>query len=244
MVRFLLYANEWDIEGIVTSSSQYHWQGYEWAGDDWIDPYLDAYAKVYPNLIKHDPGFPTPDYLRERTRMGNVKAESEMEEVTEGSQLIVKVLLDDTDHRPIWLQAWGGWGGRFVWVRDNTWLDPSPYEGYVHPEGRYFRDTCWGRLSLNAGMTSHNDKRMLKFFKPAWRWPGVQQNDWAARADWCVKPYDEANHPPVVAVDHAVDLKFKPGQRIELDATGSTDIDHDLLSYAWKFYPEAGTYRH
>ena len=25
MVRFLLYANEWDIEGIITSSSQYHW---------------------------------------------------------------------------------------------------------------------------------------------------------------------------------------------------------------------------
>ena len=28
LVRFLLYANEWDIEGIITSSSQYHWQGH------------------------------------------------------------------------------------------------------------------------------------------------------------------------------------------------------------------------
>ena len=37
MVRFLLYANEWDIEGIVTSSSQYHWHGHNWAGDDWAD---------------------------------------------------------------------------------------------------------------------------------------------------------------------------------------------------------------
>jgi len=27
MVRFLLYANEWDVEAIITSSSQYHWQG-------------------------------------------------------------------------------------------------------------------------------------------------------------------------------------------------------------------------
>lgn len=35
LVRFLLYANEWDIEGIITSSSQYHWQGHRWAGDDW-----------------------------------------------------------------------------------------------------------------------------------------------------------------------------------------------------------------
>jgi hypothetical protein len=27
MVRFLLYTNKWDIEAIVTSSSQYHWHG-------------------------------------------------------------------------------------------------------------------------------------------------------------------------------------------------------------------------
>jgi len=108
MLRFLLYANQWDIEAIVTSSSQYHWQGHSWAGDDWIEPYLDAYEQVYPNLGKHDPAYATPAYLRERTALGNVKAEGEMEEVTAGSQLIVKVLLDDSDDRPIWLQAWGG----------------------------------------------------------------------------------------------------------------------------------------
>lgn len=39
MVRFLLYANELDIEGIVTSSSQYHGQGHSWPGNDWIEPY-------------------------------------------------------------------------------------------------------------------------------------------------------------------------------------------------------------
>lgn len=47
MVRFLLYTNEWDVEGIITSSSQYHWHGHRWAGDDWIDPYLNAYTEVY-----------------------------------------------------------------------------------------------------------------------------------------------------------------------------------------------------
>jgi len=108
MVRFLLYANEWDIEGIVTSSSQYHWQGHNWAGDDWVEPYLDAYARVYPSLVKHDSEYPTPEHLRERTHLGNVKAEGEIEEVTAGSQRIANVLLDETDDRPIWLQAWGG----------------------------------------------------------------------------------------------------------------------------------------
>ena len=82
MIRFLMYANEWDIEGIVTSSSQYHWQGHNWAGDDWLDPLLDAYAQVYPNLVKHDPGYPTPELLRKRAHLGNVKAEGEMEEET------------------------------------------------------------------------------------------------------------------------------------------------------------------
>lgn len=382
MVRFLLYANEFDIEGIVTTSSQYHWQGFEWAGDGWIDPYLEAYKEVYPNLVKHDPDFPTPSFLRKKTRMGNMSEEGEMDELTEGSQLIVDVLLDETDIRPIWLQAWGGfntiarslktieeehpermaevakkirlygifeqdstyqsyilphwgkhqittiisdqfeaiayrwkkilpkeqhqyfdgkwmrknilkdhgplcaiykshkasdngfeendfrsegdspaflhnivtglrsmespgwggWGGRFVWVRDNTWLDPAPYEGYEYPEGRYFRETCWGRLSINKGMTSHTDERMMKFFKPAWRWAVTQQNDWAARADWCVKSYEDANHPPIVVLDHAIDLHYKNGDKVNLSAKGTTDPDGDELTYRWWQYEEADTY--
>jgi hypothetical protein len=82
MVRFLLYANEWDIEGIITSSSQYHWQGHKWAGDDWLQPYLKAYAQVHPNLLKHDRNYPTPQFLQARTLLGNVKKEGEMEEAT------------------------------------------------------------------------------------------------------------------------------------------------------------------
>jgi len=49
LVRLLLYANEMEIEGIITSSSQYHWHGHKWAGDDWAQPYLDAYEKIHPN---------------------------------------------------------------------------------------------------------------------------------------------------------------------------------------------------
>ncbi len=82
--------------------------GHKWAGDDWAEPYLDAYAKVYPNLVKHDSRYPTPEYLQARTLLGNVKAEGEMDEVTAGSQRIVEVLLDESDQRPVWIQAWGG----------------------------------------------------------------------------------------------------------------------------------------
>ena len=108
IVRFLLYANEWDIEGIITSSSQYHWQGHKWQAMIGLIHILMLMRKFNDNLKKHDKDYPTPQYLRERTVLGNVKAEGEMDEVTEGSELIVNVLLDETDSRPVWIQAWGG----------------------------------------------------------------------------------------------------------------------------------------
>ena len=374
MVRFLLYANEWDIEGIITSSSQYHWQGHNWAGDDWIEPFLDAYTQVYPNLVKHDPRYPTPEYLRRRTLLGNVKAEGDMEEVTAGSQLIVTALLDETDERPVWLQAWGGtntiaralktieeehpermaevakkmrfffiweqdatyqdyirpswgkyeiptiisdqfeaiayrwdevlpkemqkyfvgawmkenllenhgplcalyeakengdfrsegdspaflhtivtglrnmespnwggWGGRYVRVRENTWLDPVPVEKYSYPKGRWYTNSAWGRNSLREGTTTTAEQRR-EYFKPMWRWADVLQKDFALAADWCVKSYDEANHPPVVTLGHAADLDARPGAKVELSARGATDPDEDDLKYVWWQYREAGSY--
>ncbi len=66
--------------------------------------------------------------------------------------------------------------------------------------------------------------------------------------DWCVKEFNEANHPPQPVLNgdeslRPVEITAKPGQRIALEATGSSDIDNgDTLSYEWKFYPEAGTY--
>jgi len=190
MVRCLLYANEWDIEGIITSSSQYHWQGHKWAGDTWMDPYLDAYAQVYPNLVKHDPAYPAPEYLKERTVLGNVKAEGEMDEVTAGSQLIVKVLLNATDDRPIWLQAWGGPNTIaralktieeehpekmaevakkirffFIWEQDST------YQSYIRPHwGKYniltiICDQFWA-IAYQWNKILPEDKKM--FFGADW----------------------------------------------------------------------------
>ena len=108
LVRFLLYCNEWDVEAIITSSSQYHWRGHHWAGDDWMDTVMGAYAQVYPNLVQHDARYPSPEFLRARSFLGNVDAEGEMEQLSPGAQRIVEVLLDGSDPRPVWIQAWGG----------------------------------------------------------------------------------------------------------------------------------------
>jgi len=376
LVRFLLYANEFDVEGLITSSSQYHSHGHRWAGDDWMQPYLNAYAKVYPNLVKHDPRYPKPDFLQARTLLGNVKAEGEMEEVTAGSQRIVEVLLDESDPRPVWIQAWGGtntiaralksieeehsdrmaeaakkirlyliweqdetyqtyirphwgkygiqtiisdqfialfyhwkeyvpadqqaylvgswmkahilenhgplcslykahakdgngfsegdfrsegdspaflynipnglqsdhspafggWGGRFIRVRENTWFDPVAEPGYQYPAGRWCGDSAWGRQRLKRGIP--NDADLIAYLKPQWRWIGAIQNDFAARADWCVKEFDEANHCPIVNVDGKLTREVPPGETVRLGAT-ARDPDGDNLTFRWWQFAEA-----
>jgi hypothetical protein len=64
------------------------------------------------------------------------------------------------------------------------------------------------------------------------------QNDFAARMDWTVRPYAEANHPPVPRLGHADRFSARSGQRVDLAAEGCTDPDGDALSYEWLPYLE------
>lgn len=132
--HFLLYANEVELQGIVQTSSKFHWVGipgaikpvreksefefigeesgpfdrpYRWPGTEWMQEVIDAYEQDYPHLVLHAEGYPTPDYLRSITKIGNIGYEGEMEAPTEGSELIRNAILDD-DPRPLYLQVWGG----------------------------------------------------------------------------------------------------------------------------------------
>ncbi|MDC6389229.1 DUF1593 domain-containing protein [Maribacter sp. PR1] len=130
-IRFLLYTNEFETQGLVYSSSMWHWKGdgqgttftsememtqriygenltdLRWPGTQWMEELLSAYKKVYPNLILHDKNYPTAEKLLGMVRIGNIDFEGEMAKRTEGSKLIREKLLDD-DHRELFLQAWGG----------------------------------------------------------------------------------------------------------------------------------------
>lgn len=67
-------------------------------------------------------------------------------------------------------------------------------------------------------------------------------NEYAVRADWCVKTYDEANHAPDVRLAHPEDLVAKAGEVLNFSAAGSTDPDGDALTYKWWQYREPGSY--
>jgi len=137
---------------------------------------------------------------------------------------------------------WGGWGGRYVWVRENTWLDHVPVKGYEYPEGRWYGSSAWGRNTTREGATSSNNEQYKEYFKPMWRWSDPLQSDFAARADWCVKSFEEANHPPFVRLANALDITAKPGSAIDLSANGTNDPDGDELTYNWWRYHEADSF--
>ena len=115
VIRALLYSNDMDISGIVLTSSMYHYAGdsekgiepFRWTGTDWIFDFLDDYEAVYDNLKAHDEDYPEPDYLRSVTKIGNIKNKGEMDEVTEGSEFLKDLFLDD-DQRTLYVQTWGG----------------------------------------------------------------------------------------------------------------------------------------
>ncbi|MDO8539424.1 MAG: DUF1593 domain-containing protein [Opitutaceae bacterium] len=136
MIRLLVYANEFELEGLIATSLAY--------GDGAVRPELiheiiDDYAKVYPNLRLHGrpgAGFPAPAALKllvkagapvVRTRGGGrpgfaipyppgahdsracTPAENWIGagKDTAASQHIIQVV-DRDDPRPVWVAVWGG----------------------------------------------------------------------------------------------------------------------------------------
>jgi hypothetical protein len=93
--------------------------------------------------------------------------------------------------------------------------------------GRYhsYKDNYW--------MDAQDDHNV---HKTLWRWVPDLQNDFAARTDWCVMTYEQANHHPVLQEVVSAGV-VKPGQKVVLNAKGS-DPDGDNIYYYWWHYPD------
>jgi hypothetical protein len=343
MVRFLLYANEFRVEGLINTSSRFHWLGQTWSGVEWINAQIGMYARVYDSLRRHADGYPTPEELRSKLYVGNITSAGEMEKDTPGADRIVRVLLDDKPG-PVYLQAWGGtntiakalhtiqtqypdqmdkvsqkaivyivldqddtfrkyiepnwpklqvlgsfrqfgvlaysWANNIPqphrtlferpWMEGYITLDRGPLAGAYEPNEGAFRSEGdspsfmhqievglrslenpsyggWGGRFVPQKTGVNNVWRDVEddgnMYKPIWRWATAFQNDFAARAAWCVTPYRDANHAPVVSLAGPADVEAAPGATVTVNVSASGDPDGNRLYYSWWQYREPGTYK-
>lgn len=141
--------------------------------------------------------------------------------------------------------SWGGWGGRFQ--VEKSLNVPSAFE-IVHPDEKLFEPYKMyteDQQLFDTWVNPDDSTVYHDIYTPVWRWRQAMWNDFRARMDWCTKPYEEANHHPIVVLNgdqsnQTLKLKSKPGKIIKLDASASTDPDQDELSFNWWFYKEAG----
>ena len=105
MVRFLLYSNEFDVEGLIATS-----YGLHGTKPEYIRQLIHAYGEVRENLAKHDERYPAAEQLLAVTTEGSGHVGMEYlgeGNDTPGSRLIIKAA-DKEDSRPLWILLWGG----------------------------------------------------------------------------------------------------------------------------------------
>jgi hypothetical protein len=109
MVRFLLYANEFDIEALMASSGTFANKARK---QNLLDV-IDRYERVHENLKSHDPRYPTPDRLRSVTFEGRngTWGRRGTENIGEGkdseaSNALIAIV-DKPDSRPVYVSVWG-----------------------------------------------------------------------------------------------------------------------------------------
>lgn len=107
MIRFLTYSNQWDVEGLIATTSIHQKTR---VAPESILKVLDAYKKVQPNLLKHEKGYPPYEELKPKVKKGlavyGMQGVGEGKD-SEGSDWIIKVL-EKKDDRPLWVPVWGG----------------------------------------------------------------------------------------------------------------------------------------
>ncbi len=347
MIRFLLYTCDVEVCAIIETNSIFQREGH--SKEDWYENQLEAYAKVYSNLIKHNPDYPTPEYLKKVSFIGDEdhdhlrglrKKRWELKpgakttftpenwKDTPGSDKIVEVLLEKNPE-PVYIQVWGGGNTAArafyklemdypddykralskvimynIWYQDGagnyieqnhpevtmlycgsfagTWdyrSQKNTYDfiennvkknhgplGSLYPQDYVSEgDSPAFLYSIANGLRNHEHPtyggwggRFTKFnqFEKVYtdakddgdikkslrRWVKDANNDFEARMDWCVKSYDEANHPPIVKTKGDKNITIKSGKKTSFDAEKTKDPDGDELKFKWWQYKEPGSF--
>ena len=103
MAHLLMYSDRFEIEGLVSSPSYGNGRKAE------ILRMISLYEKDLPKLKKHQPGFPSPAYLRSVTKQGRGGAAPYIgyASATEGSDWIINCAKKESP-QPLWVLVWGG----------------------------------------------------------------------------------------------------------------------------------------
>jgi hypothetical protein len=102
MVHLLVYADCFDIEGLISSP-------YGPGRKEHILQVIDLYKRDYACLRTYSDTYPTPDTLRAIAKQGAIESSGYegFEAPTEGSEWIVRCARRN-DPRPLWVLVWGG----------------------------------------------------------------------------------------------------------------------------------------
>lgn len=125
---------------------------------------------------------------------------------------------------PDFVPEWGSWGGRII------------------PAGELNRFVD----AVDTHEVAPDDIRPE--MSTVYRWRPAFQNDFAARMDWCVRSYEEANHAPTAritpqpddsVVQGATIRQAERGAWVTLDAYPSIEPHLGELDFHWFAYPDA-----
>ena len=106
-VRLLLYSNEFEIEGLIATTST--WQKTA-VHPETMRALIQAYGQVRPSLLRHAKGWPTAEELDGRVFTGQPGyglAATGADKMSAGAEAVIRAV-DHEDPRPLWICVWGG----------------------------------------------------------------------------------------------------------------------------------------
>lgn len=122
--------------------------------------------------------------------------------------------------------------------------DSSTYMGLIPFGLRGLEDYNYGTIAGRISVNGDRDLSEYNYIDGSYgsfnRYMEAYQNDFAARADWCVSAYDECNHQPVVSVAE-LDIDAAPGEAVTVEGI-AYDPDGDAVSTNWRVYREGSIY--
>jgi hypothetical protein len=168
MVHLLLYADVFDLEGLISSP---------WGPGrrEHILQVIDRYAADYASLATYSSRYPPPDDLRRITKQGAFDAAlgRGVGRATEGSEWIVRCARRN-DPRPLWLLVWGTIDDVAQALHDDPTIAPKLRVYYIAGPNKK-----WGIAAYEYIVANHPDLWLIESNSTyrGWFVGGEQQGD-------------------------------------------------------------------